>query len=54
MEKFSLTDIRRKNYADIYRLIYREKRISKQQIATALQMSLPTVTQHLTALADEA
>lgn len=53
MEKFSLTDIRRKNYADIYRLIYREKRISKQQIATALQMSLPTVTQHLTALADE-
>lgn len=53
MEKFSLTDIRRKNYADIYRLIYQEKRVSKQQIATALQMSLPTVTQHLTALADE-
>lgn len=50
MEKFSLTDIRRKNYADIYRLIYQEKRVSKQQIATALQMSLPTVTQHLTAL----
>lgn len=53
MEKFSLTDIRKKNYADIYKLIYQEKRISKQQIATALQMSLPTVTQHLTALADD-
>lgn len=53
MEKFSLTDIRRKNYADIYRLIYREKRISKQQIAGTLQMSLPTVTQHLTALTDD-
>lgn len=52
MEKFSLTDIRRKNYADIYLLIYRERRVSKQQIATALQMSLPTVTQHLAALSD--
>lgn len=53
MEKFSLTDIRRKNYSDIYRLIYREKRISKQGIATALQMSLPTVTQHLSALTSD-
>ena len=53
MEKFSLTDIRRKNYSDIYRLIYQEKRVSKQQIATALQMSLPTVTQHLTDLIGE-
>lgn len=53
MEKFSLTDIRKKNYADVYHFIYRKKRISKQQIATALQMSLPTVTQHLTALSDD-
>lgn len=53
MEKFSLTDIRRKNYADVYHLIYQRKRISKQQIATALQMSLPTVTQHLTALTED-
>ncbi|MDO5784763.1 MAG: ROK family transcriptional regulator [Eubacteriales bacterium] len=52
MEKFSLTDIRKKNYSDVYHFIYREKRSSKQQIATALQMSLPTVTQHLTALND--
>lgn len=53
MEKFSLADIRRKNCADIYWLIYRERRISKQQIATTLQMSLPTVTQHLTALTND-
>lgn len=53
MEKFTLSDIRKKNYSDIYWLIYREKRISKQQIATALQMSLPTVTQHLSALTNE-
>ena len=53
MEKFSLTDIRKKNYADVYHLIYRKKRISKQQIANALQMSLPTVTQHLTALSND-
>lgn len=53
MEKFSLTDIRKKNYADIYHLIYQQQRISKQQIANALQMSLPTVTQHLTALTND-
>lgn len=53
MEKLSLTDIRKKNYSDVYHLIYREKRISKQQIATALQLSLPTTTQHLTALLED-
>lgn len=53
MEKFSLTDIRRKNYSDIYGLIYRKKRISKQQIANALEMSLPTVTQHLNTLMED-
>lgn len=53
MEKISMNDIRKKNYSDVYRLIYQEKRISKQQIATALQMSLPTVTQHLTALTND-
>lgn len=52
MEKFSLTDIRKKNYSEIYHFIYREKCSSKQQIANALQMSLPTVTQHLTSLND--
>ncbi|MDO5549499.1 MAG: ROK family transcriptional regulator [Eubacteriales bacterium] len=53
MEKFSLTDIRKKNCADIYHLIYQKKRISKQQIANALEMSLPTVTQHLTTLSKD-
>lgn len=50
MEKISMNDIRRKNYSDIYHLIYQTRRISKSQIAAALQMSLPTVTQHLTVL----
>ena len=53
MEKLSLTDIRKKNYSDVYHLIYREERISKQQIATALQLSLPTTTQHLKTLMEE-
>lgn len=53
MERISMYDIRKKNYSDIYRLIYREQRISKPQIAAALQMSLPTVTQHLNALEEE-
>jgi len=53
MERFSLSDIRKKNCADVYRLVYREKRVSKQQIANALQMSVPTVTQHLASLEDK-
>lgn len=53
MEKISMNDIRRKNYSDVYRLIYRERRISKSKIASALEMSLPTVTQHLSALEEE-
>lgn len=53
MEKISMNDIRKKNYSDVYRLIYQEQRISKSQIAFVLQMSLPTVTQHLTVLEEE-
>lgn len=53
MEKLSMTDIRKMNYRDIYHLIYREQRISKSQIASTLQMSLPTVTQHLASLEEE-
>ena len=53
MEKISMSDIRKKNYSDVYRLIYQERRISKSQIASVLQMSLPTVTQHLIALEEE-
>ena len=48
-----MNDIRKKNYSDIYRLIYHEQRISKSRLAAALEMSLPTVTQHLAALEEK-
>lgn len=53
MESFSLTDIKKKNLSDIYHHIYHNHGCSKQSIATALSMSLPTVTQHLTTLLNE-
>lgn len=53
MEKISMNDIRKKNYSDVYRLIYQERRISKSRIASSLEMSLPTVTQHLSTLETE-
>lgn len=53
MEKFSLTDIKKMNYSDVYHYIYHNARSSKQSIASALRMSLPTVTQHLNALLGE-
>lgn len=52
MELFSLTDIKKKNLSDVYHYIYYDHGCSKQGIATALNMSLPTVTQHLTTLLD--
>lgn len=53
MEKFSLTDIKKMNYSDVYHFIYENGHSSKQAIANALQMSLPTVSQHLITLTDE-
>lgn len=53
MDKISMTDIRKKNYSDVYRLIYQEQRISKSKIAAMLEMSPPTVTQHLCSLSEE-
>lgn len=53
MDKLSLVDIKRKNYADVYRYIYENQKPSKQSIAQALNMSLPTVSQHLTALSEK-
>ena len=53
MEKISMNDIRKRNYSDVYRLIYQERRISKSRIAASLEMSLPTVTQHLSTLERE-
>lgn len=53
MESFSLTDIKKKNLSDVYHYIYSNPGCPKQSIATALSMSLPTVTQHLTTLLHE-
>lgn len=50
MESFSLTDIKKKNLTDVYHYIYRSSGSSKQAIAASLNISLPTVTQHLTTL----
>lgn len=50
MDKFSLTDIKKMNYSDVYHVIYENNHMSKQAIANTLQMSLPTVTQHLNSL----
>lgn len=53
MEKFSLTDIKKMNYSDVYHIIYENERSSKQSIAQALKMSLPTVSSHLNDLLKE-
>ena len=50
METFSLADIKKKNFSDIYHYIYHNPGCSRQSIATSLSMSLPTVTQHLASL----
>lgn len=50
MDAFSLTDIKRKNLSDVYHYIYQNQGCSKQSIANALSISLPTVSQHLTTL----
>lgn len=53
MDTFSLTDIKKKNLSDVYHYIYENPGCSKQAIANALAISLPTVSQHLTTLMDE-
>lgn len=53
MEYFSLTDIKKKNLSEVFHYIYHHSGSSKQTIATALSMSLPTVTQHLNTLLNE-
>lgn len=53
MDYFSLTDIKKKNLQDVFNYIYKNPGCSKQGIAAALNISLPTVTQHLTTLLDE-
>lgn len=53
MDTFSLTDIKKKNLSDVYHYIYKNPGCSKQAIANALSISLPTVSQHLATLTDE-
>lgn len=53
MDVFSLTDIKKKNLSDVYHVIYRNPGCSKQAVANALGISLPTVSQHLSTLAGE-
>jgi len=53
MDAFSLTDIKKKNLSDVYHHIYSNPSSPKQAIATALNMSLPTVTQHLNTLLED-
>lgn len=53
MERFSLSDIKVKNRIDIFHYIYNNPCSSKQKIANQLGITLPTVTQHLTALMED-
>ncbi|MCM3116953.1 ROK family transcriptional regulator [Neobacillus sp. MER 74] len=46
-------DIKRGNYSSIYHLIYQNQKLSKQEIANQLNLSLPTVTQNLVRLEKE-
>ena len=52
MDKITAAAMRRYNRKQIFNLIYRERRISRQQIAEKLELSLPTVTQDLKSLRD--
>lgn len=53
MDKYSLSDIKKKNRLDIFRYIYKNNNSSKQKIATAQGISLPTVSQHLSDLIND-
>lgn len=49
----TLKDIKKNNYSSIYHLIYQNGKLSKQEIANQLHLSLPTVTQNLVRLEEE-
>ncbi|MFJ5622927.1 ROK family protein [Peribacillus loiseleuriae] len=46
-------DIKKSNYSSIYHLIFQNEKLSKQEIANQLHLSLPTVTQNLVRLEKE-
>lgn len=49
----AVKDIKKNNYSAIYHLIYQHGKLSKQEIANQLHLSLPTVTQNLVRLEEE-
>ncbi len=50
MEKVTTAELKRINRSNIFKLIYAEQKIAKQDIAARLQLSLPPVTQSLNEL----
>ena len=52
-QSITLKDVKRSNYSSIYHLIYQNGKLSKQEIANQLHLSLPTVTQNLVRLEKE-
>lgn len=46
-------EVKRKNRKKVYELLYSQDGLTKQEIATSLQLSLPTVTQNLKDLMEE-
>lgn len=53
VEKITTTDVKRYNKNRVFRLIHYAGRISRQEIADILQLSLPTVNQNLKLLTEE-
>ena len=53
MKNITVSDIRKNNLSQIYNLIYHTGKISKQEIASQLGLSLPTVSQKLVKLEDQ-
>ena len=53
MDKLTSEEMRRFNRHQVYRLIYEKKKISRQEIADTLQLSLPTVTLNLKSMEAE-
>lgn len=53
VDKITTTDVKRYNKNRIFRLIHYAGRISRQEISSVLQLSLPTVNQNLKLLTEE-
>ncbi|MBQ4283344.1 MAG: ROK family transcriptional regulator [Lachnospira sp.] len=53
LEKIATSDVKKYNKNRVFKLIYFAEKISRQEIAGILKLSLPTVNQNLKALAQE-